>query len=57
VELIEGISDERTGGDEGVNIEKGVEKGVEEVVEKIMRTRSDREVRKATISLPYHGEC
>jgi hypothetical protein len=56
---VEGIGGDETGGeetDEGVNMEEGVEKIIEEIGEKFVRTRSGREVKRARISLPYHGE-
>jgi hypothetical protein len=37
-------------------MKEGVEEIIEDVGEKVVRIRSDREVKRAKISLPYHGE-
>jgi hypothetical protein len=53
------IDDDEIGGektDEGVNMEKNVEEIIKEIDGKVVRTRSDREMKKARISLPYHGK-
>jgi hypothetical protein len=48
------ISDEKI--DESVNMEKAVEKIIEEIGGKVVRTRSNKKVKRASISLPYYAE-
>jgi hypothetical protein len=55
-EIKEEVSVEKIDGDEGVNMEEGVEDIIEEIGGKFVRTYSNREVKRARISLPYHGE-
>jgi hypothetical protein len=55
-EEVNEVSVKEIDGDKGVNMEEDVEEVIEEVGEKIVRTRSGREVKRARILLPYHGE-
>jgi hypothetical protein len=51
---VEGIDGDETDGDEGVNMEEDAENFFKEVGRKVVRIRSDREMKRARISLPYH---
>jgi hypothetical protein len=56
---VEEIDGEEAGGekaDKPVNMEEDIEEIIEKIGEKIVRTRSDKEMKRARISLPYHGE-
>jgi hypothetical protein len=42
--------------DESINIKENVEKIIKEINEKIVRTRSNKKVKRARISLTYYGK-
>jgi hypothetical protein len=54
---VEGIDGDETDGEEtneAVNMEKDIEEIIEEIGKKIVRTRSNRKMKRVRISLPYH---